>query len=752
MIFAPNCERCGLNPATKVSPEGPGRAALAIVGEAPGAVELRLGRPFVGPSGQLLERALAEAGLRREEVHVTNACLCDPGGTPKATNYMSCRPRLIEELKTVQPRVVLAVGNIATRTLLRGEKRITQVRGDIIQNQELGVPVVPTYHPAAVLRTPSLWQDFLRDVKKAANISRGASITVRPEVSYRVIEGPEELEELLDSRLVALDTETRSDGSLLCLGMAARPDRVLIAYPEKIRSDVLRRIFETKTIVAHNWKFDQKVLAGYGALDMRPKFEDTMLMAYSLDERRGKHGLKYLSREYLGVPDYTREVNPYMDAMENCPPEALHRYNALDVSNTLQLYHELSSKMGDRHRKLLRELLYPASDALALMEYRGVMVDMPYLEELQHSLEKELEETVNRLHALAGVEFNPNSPKQVAHVLYEVMKLPIPIYMTTNAAALELLVNVTGNEVPKLLLHYRDRHKFLGTYVKALLQAADRRHRVHTNFNIIGTVTGRLSSSDPVNLQNIPRTPEARNMFRASEGATLINIDLSQAEIRAICWLARDEALRRVLLSGEDLHTKTASMMFGIPPENVSKEQRIAAKRLNFGIIYGISAKTLAKELGTSVREAEKVIQRLFAVYPGVKGWIDETRKKVLLGEQIYTPFGRTRHFDLITPDSKEEILRQAVNFPVQSLSADITLSALIRLDKRIRRGDFGRTQLLLTVHDSILLETWEEDVPGLANALREEVERPVLDDWLPFLADAEYGPKWGTMTKVERI
>ena len=277
-----------------------------------------------------------------------------------------------------------------------------------------------------------------------------------------------------------------------------------------------------------------------------------------------------------------------------------------------------------------------------------------------------------------------------------------------------------------LILKYRKRSKFNDTYVRGLLQQADKNDRVHTNFNVAVTATGRLSSSAP-NLQNITRGAEARNIFVATPGYTLIDADESQAEVRTWCLYARDENLRSAILSGIDLHKATACLMYNLKPEEVTDVLRTGAKRLTFGTLYQMSEQGLVAALeqdGINISLQAIEMQKLFfSKYSRGREWIEDVKATVLRTGIVETFYGRRRHFPYISADNRAEVQRQTVNFPIQSATSDILLMALNRISDKCRAGAYGDTRLLLTVHDSILLETAEEDYKSVALDVKMEME-----------------------------
>ncbi|MGD9643991.1 MAG: DNA polymerase [Elusimicrobiales bacterium] len=752
------CETCPFNGEIKVPGEGPEAAPLVFVGEAPGAVELRVRRPFVGPSGKLLETVFQQAGIARGEVYITNAVLCmslQPV-TPAARAVACCRERLLDEVRSRRPKAVVALGKVAAKALLGSCGSLKEERGKVVYSEELGAYVVITYHPAHVLRSPRLHRDLHADIAKARDVAVQGGVSTGVRVSYTVVSTGDELVEFLRryerAPEVALDTETAGDGSLLCVGLSVEEGKAVVFLPGALRGreGAFSKWLAGRTCIGHNLKHDVKVLRRHGIRGASTG-GDTLLQSYVLSPFLGGHGLKQLVRENLGFyEDYSAPVEPYMkkNQMELCPPEVLYRYNAHDAAFTLMLYHDLGRRLDDLDRRVLYELLYPASDALADMEELGVLVDRDYLRGLQETLTAELHELREEMQEIAGTDFNPNSPRQLLEVMYKHLKLPVPGRLSTDSKALNLLLRVTKHRFPELLLRYRERHKFFSTYVTKLLAVAGLDGRVRTTFNLHTTVTGRLSSSNPVNLQNQPRTPEARNAFVATPGYTLVECDLAQAEIRGWAWYSRDEDLKRAITeSGVDVHTATACLMWGLKPEEVTKEQRTYGKRVAFGTLYGMDATTLASDLGISVQEAVELQNRFFTAYPRGKEWIKEQQRRVRETGVFVTPFGRKLRF-VNNPNDPSEIDRTAVNYPIQSLCSDITLSALVRLHRRIRNGELGDTRLLVTVHDSILLET-AEDAVEVARQVKEEMERDVLDGWMPFEAEAKVGKRWGELEEI---
>lgn len=750
------CEECSLRECVFVPGDGPARADLVIVGEAPGDTEVRRGRPFAGPAGKLLDRVLREAGIDRSECYVTNSVLCrpDPHRPPKKSELDACRERLLDEIRSRGPKVVLALGNPAIWTLLR-LGRVTEVRGAFHIRQDLpGVLVMPSIHPAAILRgSPDQYRDLLEDVKRVAEHLRGlpgdASL---PPLRIEVVDTDDAAEAFVTRFLgngfgtAALDCETASDGSLLSAAVAYQEAGVTVGVflAEALWSTAFRDLLRVVKIVAHDAKADQLFLLRNGLPVPEATF-DTLLAHYVLDERQGKHGLKDIVREEFGDAHYADVAKKYLKRMEECPRSVLVDYNARDAYYTWLLYERLSRRLGAEDRGVLEDILLPVSGVLMKMEARGTQVDRETLERLEAELGREMMDAYDEMARLAGFGFNPNSHPQRIKVLYETLQLPKVGKSPANEATLEKLSEF--HPLPKKMLEYRRAHKLLSVYVRGLRRRLDEYGRVHTRFNVHGTVTGRLSSSGP-NLQNVPRPDtdggRIRNLFVATPGWKLVNADFSQIELRVLALLSGDDAMVDAFTAGQDIHLRTACDVFGKAPEAVTKAERTRAKTINFAVLYGADAPKIAQLMKAPVEEARPIIRRWFEARPGVARWIEETRRFALEHGYVVTPFGRKRRFGFIPQENRAEALRQAVNFVIQSTASDVTLLSLIRLDGLF---DPSKTRLLLTVHDSILVETREdpEEAASLLKGVMEDVASELLPG-IPFLVETAIGDRWGDL------
>jgi DNA polymerase-1 len=420
---------------------------------------------------------------------------------------------------------------------------------------------------------------------------------------------------------------------------------------------------------------------------------------------------------------------------------------------TLEVYRQLAPAVRTRGLSELYETIeLPLARVLARMEKTGIRIDPVELKRLSTKMEGEIARLTAEIHELAGKPFNISSPQQLGRVLFEDLKLPAPVKygkgktISTAADVLEELA--PAHEIVRKVLEYRQLTKLKGTYVDALPALIEpSTGRLHTSFHQTGAATGRLSSSDP-NLQNIPIRTELGREIRAAfvprEGWKLVVADYSQIELRLLAHMSRDPALVEAFRSGEDIHTRTASEVLGVPPMMVTADARRSAKAVNFGIVYGISAFGLAGQLGISRAEAEKYIKNYFARHAGVRQWLDATIAEVRQTGVTRTLFGRERPIPDINsrnPNARGFAERTAVNSPLQGTAADLIKLAMVRIDGALEAAGC-RGAMLLQVHDELVFECPPEEVEGLARMVKREMEG-VRELEVPLVVDIGVGENW---------
>ena len=452
---------------------------------------------------------------------------------------------------------------------------------------------------------------------------------------------------------------------------------------------------------------------------------DTALAAYLLDATAGSYDLPRLAQTYLG------EELPDAQSVWALQP-VLHE--KMDAQAMLPLYTDVE---------------LPLCPVLARMEQAGFLVDRKALYDFGESLTSSIEQLQQSIWALAGEPFNIQSPKQLGSVLFERLMLPAgkktKTGWSTNAAVLDKLRG--KHPIIEQILDYRTLTKLKSTYADGLLKEISADGRIHTNFQMTVTATGRLSSTEP-NLQNIPVRRELgaqiRKMFVASPGRVLVDADYSQIELRLLAHIANDETMIAAFRSGEDIHAVTASQVFGVPLAEVTPLQRSHAKAVNFGIVYGISAFSLAQDIGVFQSEAKAYMDSYFAKYHGVRAYMTRVVEQAKADGYVTTLFGRRR--DLPELKSSNFNLRSfgervALNMPIQGTAADIIKAAMVRVDARMR-AEHLQARLLLQVHDELIVECPAEEAETVKAILVDEMEH-VVDYRVPLLVDAKIGASW---------
>lgn len=445
------------------------------------------------------------------------------------------------------------------------------------------------------------------------------------------------------------------------------------------------------------------------------------------------------------------------------PEVALRRLN-LKLSGNLAEAADITGRLATALRKEVDEKgltpVYDTIDAplvpvLARMEEAGVKIDLAALDEMSVKLQREAARKAREIYECCGVEFNINSPKQLGDVLFNKLALPIPVKYGKGkkiSTAVDVLEGLAAeHEVPRMVLEYRQLTKLKSTYVDALpALMRSGTGRVHTTFGQTGTATGRLSSANP-NLQNIPiRTElgrEIRAAFIAEPGHVLLAADYSQVELRLLAHYSRDKLLVEAFRRGDDIHTLTASQVFGVPPLAVTLDQRRAAKIVNFGIVYGLSAFGLSQNLGIEPGEARKFIDAYFEKYAGVRAFIDVTLEQTRRDGKVTTLFGRIRPIpDINSKNSTQRGFaeRTAVNTPLQGTAADLIKLAMIRIDEEIRKRDM-KSRMTLQVHDELVFEVPETEVDVMKALVREHMENAHALE-VPLLVEIGVGPNWRDM------
>jgi len=537
--------------------------------------------------------------------------------------------------------------------------------------------------------------------------------------------------------------------------VSLRPEMVEGCTPDDV-VDVLKPLLEDKGVVKHGYDLKTAYLAlSRLGIETAGLATDVMIAAYVLNPSRRTFDFLEIAREHLG-----REMKTVKDmvhngsrktALSDLPLETVARYTCRRSDYALRLCPILNTAMEKAGlADLFRSIEMALLPVLARMERRGVLVDAAILTELSERLEAMMETSQRKIYAEAGAEFNINSPKQLQTVLFEKMGLPrgkkTKAGYSTDSEVLENLAHFYT--LPAEILVYRRYAKLKSTYADVLPQLIHpETGRIHTSYNQTVTATGRLSSSNP-NLQNIPiRTEEGariRQAFVPPAGWRIISADYSQIELRILAHLSGDETLIRAFTADEDIHTRTASDVFGVFPEMVNRDMRRQAKVINFGIIYGMSPFGLARELGITQKLAKTYIDEYFHKYDGVKRYIDGMLEKTKKEKYAMTLFGRRRY--IADMESRNGAIRQfaertAINTPIQGTAADIIKIAMVNIDRRLTAEGFS-ARMIMQVHDELVLEVPAKECDTVEALVREEMEG-VMDLSVPLKVEIGRGGNW---------
>lgn len=607
---------------------------------------------------------------------------------------------------------------------------------------------------------------------------------------YRAVTDIEELKKIVDGiiaskeKCTAFDCETDSldtmSASLVGFSLCTIPGKAvyvplvltdaLFSDPLISKQDALAqiaRLFTDKdiTVVMHNGKFDYEVLRTNGIAlkggeypSPSCKIADTMVAAWLLDPDKtggASYALEYLAEKNLALSGIEYDdIVPKGGSFADVPLDKAADYGAEDADFTLQLWHLFRERLEkNKLLNLFIDVEMKLLPILAEMELRGIHVNTKALDKYDAELTGEIETVQKEIYEIVGHEFNIASPKQLQEILFEELKLPhgkkTKTGYSTDTTVLEELS--AYHPVPQKILTYREKTKLQSTYVEALPKLCDKNKRLHTNYMQTGTATGRLSSRDP-NLQNIPVRNEdgrrIRSAFTALPNTHLISADYSQIELVVLAHLSGDKNMCKAFSEGVDIHRATASLLFSTPPEKVTADERRVAKTINFGIIYGMSAFRLARDLGISRTQAASFIEHYFTQYSSIRHFIDSTISFAETHGYVETIFGRRRKIININSKNKTEKAaaeRIAVNTPVQGSAADIVKQAMLDVDSSLRKEKNG-ARLLLQVHDELIFECPSEKsvLDATIDMIRNKMEGAVKLS-VPLRVSIEAGKNWGT-------
>lgn len=806
-----NCSTCPLKDNTYVPPDIIGNVDVLFIGEAPGYSEARLGQPFVGKSGQILREKIKQYLYGKYTFGITNAVKCHPinNETPNVEIIKACYPYLEKEILQAKPKVIVLLGNVALKAVLGTKSSITKMLNQVTEVNIGGHKclVIPTYHPAKILRNYRDMPVFESTFTLLLNVLSSTQSQTGT-INYLAIEGEDQLRSAVDeilatSHVFAFDIEAPlvyhpsdlKDIGIISIAVSSLTNTSIKNYVFGILKLMdqqvnwvpeLNRLFASDIPkVAHNGKFDIKLLKFYG-IDVRNFAFDTMI-GHHLYNENFPHKLSFVISTLLGSMDYKEEFWDKFGGHE----EILNRekiltfwnelleYNAKDAYYTLLAYFKLLDKLDNYHKDLMDLLLTNLVIIFSEIELRGIKVDPQTLKSLETQFRNDIvnisaaiqnHPSVKLWVSQKNATFNPSSTQHVSEVLYEIEKLEVLETTprgnpSTNSKTLTLLS--PKSELCKLLLDYRKATKLYTAFIVGLEKLVRVGSRIYPKFELTGTKTGRLSCRDP-NIQQIPKNSDIRKMFVSSfPGGRILEVDYSQIELRVAASISNDETMKKVYFAGDDLHARTASGIFGKDPADITDSERRIAKTINFGILYGMGPKRLKDSLSVlgifiEETEARKYIDRFFATYPQLYDWIEKVKEIALAKQEVRSVFGRTRRLS----GTSQEDLRQAVNFVVQSSAADLTLFSIVFIDTELKERNLY-SKIIATIHDSIIVDVYPTEEKVVEEIIKDCMTRKTksLFDWylqkssfeeivgkesVPLEVDIKIGRSWGEVSEGE--
>jgi len=574
------------------------------------------------------------------------------------------------------------------------------------------------------------------------------------------------LKKLISEKEVGIDTETTSENPFLAelvgIGFSIEPGQAWYVpcngkLGETATIEALKDFFSrsSASFFGHNLKYDLHVLENYG-IHLKKIGFDTLLASYLLDPQNRRHNL-----DELALNKFKKAKIPIESllgkgktaiTMREVPVDKVKEYCCEDIDYTARLKEQFEEDLQERKLdRLFYEIELPLLPILAEMERMGIYLDVEQLKGQEHTINQELDQIKTRIFQEVGEEFNLNSPKQLSAILYEKMKLAPPSRkkseFSTSADVLEELAD--ENPVVKQILDYRTLEKLRSTYIEALPESVHpRTGRIHCTFNQSGAATGRLSCQNP-NLQNIPvRTKEGiaiRSCFKPqTEGWSFLGADYSQIELRLLAHFSEDPELVRAFKAGRDIHTHTASLIFGVPETEVTPEMRHGAKTVNFGIVYGQGPFGLSRQLHISMREASDFIRKYFERYPKVLDYLELCKAEARKTGMAKTLTGRQRPIPEIhnkNPSIRAGAERLATNTPLQGTAADLIKKAMIEIDREIAKKKL-KGKMLLQIHDELIFEIPDEEIPAFKILVKNKMEH-VLALNVPIEVHISVGKNW---------
>lgn len=788
------CGLCPIKPKVKVvPPHGDPRAVIMVVGESPGSEELLRRIPFCGASGEFLFKYLGwlvpgahdfEDFLRKREMYmyITNACLCSAKNPVKSVRDNFCIPRLRKEIKKVNPSLIIPLGGLALEyvtsilnlkgcellQLARKEPltSIMAVRGYVLRTTD-GCVIFPLIHPASILRQREREFLYMCDVQKlyrvlTGNYQESQSTYFVVNTLWDLEEVTRMVEELPENELLAFDVETTGvdpfSDRVLCLSISFKDYvGVVIPFDDPVVRPFVERILSSRCRkVGQNIKFDLEFLYQCG-FTVNNLYFDTMLGQHVLNENI-PCDLVTLVSIYLDYPKYDLPLELYKKANKvksysEIPSSILYEYTAHDSIVTRLIALKMIPSIEKEYSYLYWNVVLPTQIALTHVEIEGMSVDGDRVQELTKQVADEVVSLEEDLYRSVGKKFNPRSSTQLSSVLYSDLGLPVLVKTkgekaSTCAEALQKLLAWAKQKQDKRalsvvdsLIKLRKRQKVLSTYLAGgrggIWRFVAKDGKVHPDYHVTGTVSGRLSCTSPP-IQTIPKSA-LRSIFNVPPGYKFIEADYSQAEARVMAYVAQCATMMEAFSTGQDIHTVVAERIF---KKKIHKDdiERKMAKFVVYGLMYGRQAHSVADQFRIPLKEAEAIMNQFFTEFPEIKSFMDYVIEEAKSKRVLRNLYGRTRIFPPGPFLSEWE--RQALSFVPQSTIADHTNQSLSMLVELLRSKGSGAV-VILQLHDAIGVKSPEDCVEEVGEMIKDVMERPIPNTSLVIPVDIKVSDRW---------
>jgi DNA polymerase-1 len=751
------------------------------VGISPAENELKLDRPFIGWSGQVLRQTLAKLGITK--YYLTNTSLCYYPSTEELEEGVTqssiikqvtvcCSKRLSAELKSVGAKLVVGLGNIALEALIGQDVKVRNLNGRILPGPEF--PILAVIHPAGLKRRPDEFYDFLGGLASAKRFFAGTYLET-PVPNTVIINTEEELlqvcKRIKEVGIVAVDTETTKTGfypygrdpdRIRCVIVAMNDHEVYIIpgvsspyyepTPDFHQHPALIEALEGAKLITHNGPFDIGFFKQAGYKNIKMWF-DTFLAHYVLDERGYSHGLKPLSAVLLGAPDWEDELKQYLphknSSYDLIPTEKLFTYAGYDGVMTYKLSEGNEGKGGFREavsrQPIFQNLLMPAANMFSELRHTGFPIDINTLLELDELLAKDYEEDLQELTELIGSEINPLSPTEVKSLLYE--KLGFPIVERYGPSTGKLVLRQLGGRICEKILQCRETKKLGATYVVGMANFIDKDFRIHPLTNLHGAVTGRISTEDP-SVMNITARGGIKRLYIPEPGHLIVEMDAKAMELVCGSIIFHDEHLQQLLIKSRtdknfDPHGLVARRASELTGTEIIRQK---AKSGVFGKMYGRGIESFIYGYGLTREQALLLMQAIDELFPSLKQYNIDTKKEIHEKGYLTSFFGRKRRFGLIMPENRGECYRQGTNFKIQSMASDVNLYTMLHIYENRERL---HCVPMFPVHDSIIMDVeskeWVGPIQNEIETYATSLVKEVSD--MTYKYEVKGGLNWGETT-----